>query len=57
MKKLLRKILAGNAKKMRNWPTLPRNFSATAGTKNLKWVPKLVKDCTLEICDMPYDFW
>ncbi len=35
-------IIAGNAKNMRNWPSLPRDFSATAWTKNSRWVPKLV---------------
>jgi hypothetical protein len=34
--------MAGNAKNKRNCPTSPRDFSATAGTKNLKLVPKLV---------------
>ncbi len=29
-------------KKMPNWPTLPRNFSATAGDKNSREVPKLL---------------
>jgi hypothetical protein len=38
MNNLVRKILAKNAKKMRDLPTLPRNFSATAGTRNLKLV-------------------
>ncbi len=34
MKNLVRPFIAGNAKKMPNWPTSPRNFSATAGDKN-----------------------
>ncbi len=34
--------IAGNAKNKRNRPTSPCDFSATAGTKNLKVVPKLV---------------
>jgi hypothetical protein len=44
MKNLVRptRSIAGNAKKMLNWPTLPRNFSATAGDKNSRLVPKLV---------------
>ncbi len=42
MKNLVRPSIAGNAKKMLNWPTLPRNFSATAGDKNSRLVPKLV---------------
>jgi hypothetical protein len=29
-------------KKMQNWSTLPRNFSATAVDKNSRLVPKLV---------------
>ncbi len=39
---LVRPSIAGNAKKMQNWSTLPRNFSATAGNKNSRLVPKLV---------------
>ncbi len=27
---------------MQNWPTLPRNFSTTAGDKNLRYIPKLL---------------
>jgi hypothetical protein len=42
MKNLVRPSIAGNAKKMPNWPTLPRDFSATAGNKNSRLVPKLV---------------
>jgi hypothetical protein len=42
MKNLLRSSIAGNAKKMPNWPTSPRNFSATAGDNNSRLVPKLV---------------
>ncbi len=36
MKNLVRPSIAGNAKKMPNWPTLPKNFSATAGTKKFE---------------------
>ncbi len=36
MKNLVRPSIAGNSKKMKNWPTSPRNFSATAGDKNSK---------------------
>ncbi len=39
---LVRPCIAGNAKKMQNWSTLPRDFSATAGDKNSRLVPKLV---------------
>jgi hypothetical protein len=42
MKNLVRPSIAGNAKKMPNWPTSPRNFSVTARNKNSKLVPKLV---------------
>jgi hypothetical protein len=42
MKNLVRPSVARNAKKMPNWPTSPRNFSATAGDKNSRLVPKLV---------------
>ncbi len=34
MNNLVRPSIAGNAKKMQNWSTLPRDFSATAGNKN-----------------------
>jgi hypothetical protein len=40
---LVRTSMAGNVKKMQYWPALPKNFLATAGTKNLKLVPKLVR--------------
>jgi hypothetical protein len=39
---LVRACIAGNAKNKQNRPTLPRNFSATAGDKNSRLVPKLV---------------
>jgi hypothetical protein len=42
MKNLVRACIAGNAKNKQNRPTSPRNFSATAGDKNSRLVPKLV---------------
>jgi hypothetical protein len=39
---LVEACIAGNAKKLLNWSSLPRNFSATARTKNSRLVPKLV---------------
>jgi hypothetical protein len=42
MNNLVGACIAGNAKNMRNRSTLPMNFSATAGTKNSRLVPKLV---------------
>jgi hypothetical protein len=42
MKNLVKPSIAGNFKKMPNWPTSPRNFSATARNKNSRLVPKLV---------------
>jgi hypothetical protein len=34
MNSLVKACIAENAKNMRNCPTLPKDFSATAGTKN-----------------------
>jgi hypothetical protein len=42
MNNLVRACIAGNSKNKRNRPTLPRDFSATAGDKNSRLVPKLV---------------
>jgi hypothetical protein len=42
MNNLVRACIAGNPKNKRNRSTLPCDFSATAGTKNLKVVLKLV---------------
>jgi hypothetical protein len=42
MNNLIRAYFAGHLKKSQNRPSLPRNFSAIAGTKNLKLLPKLV---------------
>jgi hypothetical protein len=39
---LVRQCIAGNVKNKQNRPTLPRDFSATAGDKNSRLVPKLV---------------
>jgi hypothetical protein len=41
MNNLVRASMAGNAKKMLNWPTSPKDFSATARNKNSRLVPKL----------------
>ncbi len=54
---LVRTCIAGNAKNKRNWPTLPRNFSATAGTKNFKPVPKLVLGYVLYVHILLVEFW
>ncbi len=42
MTNLVRACIAGNAKNKQNRPTLPRDFSATAGDKNSRLVLKLV---------------
>jgi hypothetical protein len=42
MTNLVKACKAGNAKNMRNWSTLPRDFSATARTKKSRVVRKLV---------------
>ncbi len=42
MNNSVRACIAGNAKNQQNRPTSPRDFLATAGTKNSRWVPKLV---------------
>ncbi len=42
MNNLVRPSIARNAKNKQNWPTLPSGFSATAGDKNSRLVPKLV---------------
>jgi hypothetical protein len=49
--------IAGNAKNKRNWRTLPRNFSATAGDKNFKLVPKLVLGYVLYVHILLVEFW
>ncbi len=57
MNNLVEPCIAGNAKNKRNWPTLPRNFSATAGTKNLKVVPKLVLGYVLYVDILLVEVW
>ncbi len=42
MNNLVRACIVGNAKNKQNRSTLPRDFSATAGNKNSRLVPKLV---------------
>jgi hypothetical protein len=42
MNNLVEACIAGNAKKLLNWSSLPRDFSATARTKKSRLVPKLV---------------
>jgi hypothetical protein len=48
--------IAGNAKNKRNWSTLPRNFSTTAGDKNLKLVTKLVLGYVLYVHILSVEF-
>jgi hypothetical protein len=57
MNNLVEPCIAGNAKNKRNWPTLPRNFSATVGTKNLKVVPKLALGYVLYVDILTVDTW
>ncbi len=40
-----------------SWPTLPRNFSATAGDKNLKLVPRLDLGYVLYVHILLVEFW
>jgi hypothetical protein len=42
MNNLVRACIAGNAKNKQNRPTLPSDFSATAGDKNSRLLTKLV---------------
>jgi hypothetical protein len=42
MNNLVRACIGRNAKNKQNRPSLPRDFSATSGDKNLRLVPKLV---------------
>jgi hypothetical protein len=57
MNNLVEPCIAGNAKNKRNWPTLLRNFSATAGTKNLEVVPKLVLGYVLYVDILLVEVW
>jgi hypothetical protein len=41
MSNFVRKKGPGNMKKMPNWPTLPRDFPATARNKNSRLVTKV----------------